>query len=61
MLASLWSRVIFAVNRSVQWAARMPRTLLAAMLMPIPVPQMRIPFSAFPEITAFASSSAMRG
>ena len=48
ILASLWARVMRALKVSEQQQARMPFTLLAAMAMPTPVPQMRIPLSAFP-------------
>ena len=39
---SLWRRLISAVRSSWPGAARMPGSLLAAMCMPIPVPQIRI-------------------
>ena len=51
-LASLWRRVISADRGAVQWAQRMPATLLAAMEMPMPVVQMTMPFSHWPEATA---------
>ena len=58
MLASLCWRVSFALYGSEQCAQRTPRTLFAAMEMPIPVPQMRIPRSQSPETTALATFSA---
>ena len=56
-LASLWRRVISADRESVQWAQRMPLTLLAAMEMPMPVVQMTMPFSQSPEATSRATFS----
>ena len=46
MLALLCSLDIRAVNSSETRAARTPGNLLATIDMPIPVPQIRIPFSA---------------
>src|SRR3970040_1629627 len=54
-LASLCSRLIRAVKTSPQRAARIPGTLLAAMAMPIPVPQTRTPRSTLPTVTASAT------
>jgi hypothetical protein len=55
MLASLWARLIRAMNGSEQRAARMPGTLLAVMAMPMPVPQTRRPRSALPDATDSAT------
>ena len=47
----LWlRRVAAALKVSEQQAARIPRCLLAAILMPMPVPQMRIPSGASPSV-----------
>jgi len=45
MFASLWRRDISAVSSSWHRAARMPRTLLADIDMPIPLPHSRMPRS----------------
>ena len=50
--ASLCSRARRAVSTSLADAARMPWTLLAAIAMPIPVPQIRMPESTFPSTTS---------
>ena len=55
--ASLWQRVRRAENVSLTHAARIPLCLFAAMLMPMPVPQTRIPFSYFPSATPRAARS----
>jgi len=55
-LASLCSLVIFAERVSQQRAQRIPGTLFAAMLMPIPVVQITMPFSHVPSATAFATA-----
>jgi len=47
--------VALALKTSWQSAQRMPLNLFAVMLMPIPVPQMRMPFSHSPESMAFAT------
>jgi len=43
-LASLWLRAMIASPTSLHTAALTPGILLAAMLIPIPLPQMSIPF-----------------
>jgi hypothetical protein len=54
-LASLCRRETWAVSSSWQRAARTPWTLLAQMLMPIPVPQIMMARSALPSTTARAA------
>jgi len=54
-LASLCRRLISAVMLSWHGAARTPLTLLAAMHMPMPVPQIRTPRWARPSLTARAA------
>ena len=53
--ASLCSLVACAQKQSVHYAARIPGTLLAAIEIPIPVPQIRIPFSHSPSTMACAT------
>ncbi|CRF29028.1 Uncharacterised protein [Mycobacterium tuberculosis] len=55
---SLCSRVALAENKSCTSAQRMPGTLLAAIVIPMPVPQIRIPLSAFPATTFSHTVSA---
>ena len=50
-----------AENSSDITAARIPFTLLAAILIPIPVPQTRRPFSALPDTTSSATFRAYSG
>ena len=59
--ALLCIRVYRALNVSEQQAARMPGILFAAMLMPMPVPQMRIAFEQRPSVTARQAASAKSG
>ena len=61
MLASLCRRVISAERGSLHRAQRMPFTLLAEMEMPMPVVQMTIPFSHWPEATAWAAALPKTG
>jgi len=56
MLASLCSLVASAEKQSLQRAHLMPFTLFAVMDMPMPVPQIKIPFSYFPAATASATA-----
>ena len=58
MLALLCSRVAWALNVSPHSAARIPGTLLAQILTPIPVPHTSIPNSKFPATTSSATFSA---
>ena len=60
-LASLWRRARPAVVTSWTSAARIPATLLAAMLMPIPVPHTQMPRSARPSATARPTASPNSG
>ena len=46
---------------SLQSAARIPLILFAVIEIPIPVPQIKIPFSTFPSLTAFATAFAYTG
>ena len=55
MLALLWRRVISAACASQQSAARMPFTLFAAIEMPMPVEQIRMPYCAPPSATQCAT------
>ena len=50
-----------AASRSCAVAARTPGTLLAAMAVPTPVPQMRTPRSARPSATALATRKETSG
>ena len=59
MLESLWRRVISVQNSFVHTEARMPFTLFAAMLIPMPVPQQRMPFSHSPPATLCATAAAI--
>ena len=61
MLASLCRRVISALYTSPHRAHRTPRTLLAAMEMPMPVEQITMPRSHSPRATARAAGSAKSG
>ena len=58
MLVSLCARVALALNTSWHNAQRMPFTLLAVILTPIPVPQITIPLSHIPLDTAKAAFPA---
>ena len=53
--------VASALKQSWHNAARMPSSLLAAMLMPIPVPQIKIPSSHFPDVTRSVTFFAYTG
>ena len=57
-LASLYIRAPRAVSASAQRAARIPETLLAAMLTPVPVQQNRTPWSQSPDDTRSATRRA---
>ena len=59
--ASLCSRMSRAVKRSVATPARTPRTRLAAMAMPTPVPQTTTPLSARPEATTSPTAKPKSG
>ena len=61
IFASLWERVASAENASPTTAARMPLTLLAAILIPMPVPQTRTPLSASFAATQSATAKAKSG
>ena len=61
MFALLCSLVSLAETVSEQSAQRIPGTLLAQMETPIPVVQMRIPFSHSPSATAFAAGFTKSG
>ena len=61
MLASLWARHISALKQSDSSAQRIPLILLAARDMPMPVPQIRMPFSYFPSATPRAARAAYSG
>jgi hypothetical protein len=58
---NLWARLNLEASGLRQRAARMPSTLLAAMHMPIPEPQTRIPRSASPRDTISAALKAKSG
>src|SRR5699024_10156920 len=58
ILESLCWRVAFAENVSCTNAQRMPFVLLAVILIPIPVPQIRIPLSYSPAATFSATGFA---
>ena len=60
-LAPFHRRAARAVSASLQSAARMPGTLLAAMLTPVPVQQKTTPASAAPWATSRATCSATSG
>ena len=60
-LASLCRRARRAVVTSWTSAALTPATLLAAMLMPMPVPHTQIPRSALPSATARPTAMPKRG
>lgn len=55
-LALLWDRESSAISGVTTTAARMPLCRLAAMLMPMPVPQMSTPRSASPARNFFADA-----
>jgi len=61
ILALLCSFTSLAVAQSEHTAARTPFTLFAAMEIPTPVPQMRIPQSASPPTTARPTFSPNSG
>jgi hypothetical protein len=61
MFELLCRRVYFAEKWSLQTAARMPLTLLAASDIPIPVPQTKIPIWFSPSATLFATGKAISG
>ncbi len=50
-----------ASNSVTQWAARTPRTLFAAMDIPMPVPHTRTPSLARPAATASPTALAKSG
>ena len=58
IFALLCSMLILAMKVSVQRAALMPGILLAAIDIPIPVPQTKIPFSHSPFLIAWATETA---
>jgi hypothetical protein len=58
MFALLCSEISAAVASFQQTPALIPLTLLAAIDIPIPVPQTRMPRSALPEATASATFCA---
>lgn len=60
-LASLWVRDRRAVNRSLHNAARIPRTLLAAICSPCPDPPMMMPRSTSPDATILATFAETAG
>jgi len=60
-LASLWARVMRASHSVRQSAARTPGILLAAIDMPMPVPQTRMPKRALPEATSRDTATAKSG
>ena len=60
-LRSLCSRASAAPSTSPITAARMPGTLLAAIAMPTPLPQTRMPRSAWPAATASATGRGVVG
>ena len=55
MLASLCSLVASALKQSLHTAARIPGTLFAAIEIPMPVPQIKIPLSHSPSTMACAT------
>ncbi len=61
ILASLCCLVAFAEKQSPTRAQRTPGTLFAAMDIPIPVPQSRIPLSKSPATTASPTALAKSG
>ena len=59
--ALLCSLANWAVNTDSTWAARIPWILLAAMLIPSPVPQIKIAAAHFFSTTAWHAFSAKSG
>ena len=61
MFVSLCRRLSSAISGVKQSPARMPRNLLAVMLMPMPLPQIRIPRSNSPAATRPATAAPKSG
>ena len=61
ILVSLWRRDSSAEYGSLHTTQRIPLTLLAASDIPTPVPQIKIPRSHSPLVTALAARAAITG